>query len=247
MRAKAFEVQGLPVLPLEIPAAPKLLPITSPAEISWQGSVGATLYDVERAEKPGGPWAAVGKDVDDTWVRYRPLYADTQAKPGSSYYYRVLAKNMIGVSQPSNVIGPVGSTERFLIDEMLNFSLMSSHEGKLSLETANARPYREDPHRVKGTAGDFIVYQTSELLKSVKVLALMEGAEKEFEFYVSSDNKTFDRVTPKVTRYPNEGNLYGYKLPIKYELADLSGKDNVVKIVFTGDAQITGVELRYGR
>ena len=247
MRAKAFEIQGLPEPSFETPAAPKLLPINSPAEISWQGSVGATLYDVERAEKPAGPWILVGKDVDETWVRYRPLFSDTQAKPGTNYYYRVRAKNVKGVSQPSNVIGPVLSTDTFVIDEMLNFSSMLSHEGKLSLETANARPYREDPHRVKGSAGDSIVYQTSDALNSVKVLALMEGAEKEFEFYVSGDNKSFKRVTPKVTRYPNEGNLYGYKLPIKYELTDLTGDSKVLKIVFTGDVQISRVELRYGK
>lgn len=245
MRTKAFEIQGLPVPPLEVPAAPRLLPINSAAEISWQGSVGATLYDVERAEKPGGPWTTVGKDVDDTWVRYRPLFADTQAKPGTSYYYRVLAKNVSGVSPPSNVVGPIVSTERFLIDEMANFSLMLAHEGKLSLETANARPYREDPHRVKGSTGDSIVYQVDGALVSVKVLTLMENAEKEFEFYVSSDNEVFSRVTPKVTRYPNEGNLYGYKLPVKYELLDLSGKNNSIKIVFTGDAQISRVEVHY--
>jgi mannan endo-1,4-beta-mannosidase len=247
MRAKAFEIQGLPVPPLETPAAPKLLSISSPAEISWQGSVGATLYDVERAEKPAGLWTTVGKDVDDTWVRYRPLFSDTQAKPGMSYYYKVRAKNLSGVSQPSNVIGPVVSSERFIIDEMLNFSLMLAHAGKLSLETANARPYREDPHRVKGSAGDSIIYQTSDAIRSMKVLTLMEDGEKEFEFYVSSDNKTFDRVTPKVTRYPNEGNLYGYKLPIKFELTELSGRNNIVKIVFTGDAQISRVEVRYGK
>jgi mannan endo-1,4-beta-mannosidase len=247
MRAKALEIQGLPVQPSEVPVPPKLLPISSLAEISWQGSVGATTYDIERSEKPTGPWTMIGKDIDETWVRYRPLFSDLQAKPGVSYYYRVRAKNVAVISQPSDVVGPVTSSERFLIDELLDFSLMFRREGKLTLETANARPYKEDPHRLKGYAGDSIVYHSNDTLKFVKVLSFVEESEKELEFYASSDNKSFQRVTPKVTRYPSEGNLYGYKLPIKYELASLPATSTYLKIVFTGEAQISRVEVRYGK
>ena len=41
LRAKAYEISGLPVPPPAAPAPPKLLPIKSVADISWQGSVGA--------------------------------------------------------------------------------------------------------------------------------------------------------------------------------------------------------------
>ena len=75
----------------------------------------------------------------------------------------------------------------------------------------------------------------------------MEGDEKGFEFYVSSDGKTFDKVNPTISRFVSEGNLYGYKLPVKYELADIKGKSTFVKIMFTGDAQISRVELRFGK
>ncbi len=70
----------------------------------------------------------------------------------------------------------------------------------------------------------------------------MEGGEKGFEFYLSSDGKTFEKVNPTISRFLSEGNLYGYKLPIKYELADMKG--SYLKIVFTGDAQISRVELK---
>ena len=246
MRTKAFEIQGMKLPSMEGPVPPKLLPITSPAEISWQGSVGAARYDVERSDAANGPWNVVGTDVDDTWVRYRPLFSDAQAEPGRSYFYRVKAKNTSGVFAPSNVVGPVKVTEWYLIDEMLDFSKLFAHEGTLTLESANARPYKEDPHRVKGTAGDSLVYRTSGSIHSAKLLSLMEGAEKEFEFYASNDGKTFQKIAPKVSRYGSEANLYGYKLPVKYEL-ELPPDSYYFKIAFTGDAQISRVELRYGK
>jgi hypothetical protein len=246
MRSKAFEIQGMKLPPMEVPAPPSLLPITSPAEISWQGSVGAAHYDVERADSANGPWKVVGADVDDTWVRYRPLLSDATAEVGQSYYYRVRAKNTSGVSEPSNVVGPIKLNERFMIDEILDFSHLFSHEGKLTLESANARPYKEDPHRLRGTNRDAVVYRTAGEIHSAKILTLMEGQEREFEFYASNDGKTFQKMTPKVTRYGSEANLYGYKLPLKYELA-FPPESFYLKVVFTGDAQISRVELRYSK
>ena len=246
MRAKAFEIRGLPEPAVEVPAPPKLLSITSPAEISWQGSVGASTYVVERATAPAGSWTVVGQNVDDTWVRYRPLYSDTTTLPGEDYYYRVQAKNSAGRSAPSNVIGPVKAEVKYLVDELIDFSRISAHEGKLSLASANARPYKEDPHRLKGVAGDWIVYRTTETLRYAKVLTLMEGEEKDLEFYGSPDGKTFTKLMPKINRFPTEVNLYGYKLPIKYELEGVTAT-SYLKIAFTGDAQISRVELRYGK
>ena len=246
MRAKAFEIQGLPLPSVEAPAPPKLLPIKSAAEISWQGSVSASSYDVERALKADGPWTIVGIDVDDTWVRYRPMFADTNAEPGNDYYYRVRSKNTAGKSTPSNVVGPVRVTEHCLVDELLDYSRILGHSARLTLETANARPYKEDAHRLKGSAGDWITYHTTEPVRSVKLLTLMEGAEENFEFYVSPNGENFSKVIPKVTRFPTEVNPYGYKLPIQYDV-DLAGRGNhFLKIVFVGNAQISRVELRYG-
>ena len=245
LRAKAFELQGLTEAAPEIPTAPKLLPISSPAEISWQGSVGGSSYDVERADKANGPWAIVGKQIDDTWVRYRPLFTDSHANPGERYYYRVRARNLAGTSGPSNVVGPVEVKDRYLVDELLDLSKTYAHQGNVTLETANARPYKEDPHRLKGDAGASVTYEVGESLRSAKVLSLMEGEQKDLEFYVSADGKTFNKVAPQVSRYANEANFYGYKLPVKYELANSSPSSKYLKIVFVGPTQLSRVELRF--
>ena len=246
MRAKAFEIRGLREPAVEVPVPPKLLPITSPVEISWQGSVGASTYDVERATESGGPWTVVGKRVDDTWVRYRPLFWDKEAIPGKHYYYRIRAGNVNGLSAPSNVVGPVSVNERYVVDELIDFSHTFAHEGKLSLESANARPYKEDPHRLKGRTGDWVMYRTTEPIRSVKVLTLMEGEQRDLEFYGSEDGKAFTKLMPKISRFPSAVNLYGYKLPIKYEVEGVTAT-SYLKIVFTGDAQISRVELRFGK
>jgi hypothetical protein len=194
-----------------------------------------------------GTWNVAGKDVDDTWVRYRPLFSDMQAQPGNAYYYRVRARNAAGSSTPSNVVGPVRVSERYIIDEMIDFSRIFAHEGNLTLETANARPYKEDPHRLKGQAGDSVTYQTVDPLGSAKVLTFGEASTIDLDFYISRDGQTFTKVIPKINRFPSEVNLYGYKVPTKYEFTAFPTNNYFLKIVFRGAAQISRVEVRYGK
>ena len=139
MRAKRFEIRGLKEAPIEIPKPPTLLGISSGAHISWRRISGASLYDVERATQPNGPWSVFGKDIDDTWIRYRPLFSDRGTVSDQRYFYRVRAKNVAGSSAPSNEIGPVASDYRYLVDELVDFSQIFAREGKLSL----SRPTRD--------------------------------------------------------------------------------------------------------
>ena len=247
LRAKAYGISGLPVPRRESPTPPKLLPIKSVAEVSWQGSVGASSYDVERATRANGPWRIVGGDVDDTWVQYRNLFCDSDAEPGNTYYYRVRAKNAAGTSAPSNVVGPVRVEDNVIVDELSDFSRIFARGEDLSLATANARQYKEDAHRLKGGAGSWIMYRTLHPLHAATVLAFMENTEKDFEFYLSRDGSSFNKVEPRISRFPTEVNPYGYKLPIRYELSGLPSDNRFLKVVFRTEAQISRVELRHGR
>ena len=97
VRERAFAIQGLTPPPLPKPAAPKLLSVTEGGQMSWQGSVGAECYDVQRAEAAQGPWTTVGTGVCEAQVQYRSLFADESVRPGRQYFYRVIARNFVGL------------------------------------------------------------------------------------------------------------------------------------------------------
>jgi len=243
VRKKAYQISGLSAPGIAPPVAPILLPIKSCAAISWQGSVGASGYDVERSTKRVGPWIVVGPNVDDTTTPYRPLYADSQAEPDKTYYYRVRARNSAGTSEPSNVVGPVSVADYSIVDEFEDFSHAVAHDESLSIETKNARQYKEDIHRLKGSAGNWITYRFPQQLRSARILVFMEEAAKDFDFFVSADGSSFVKVDAKVDRFPTEVNPYGYKLPIQYEISNASAGNRFLKIVFETNAQISRVEL----
>ena len=245
VRAKAHEIRGMAAPAVEPPAPPVLLPIASTAEISWRGSAGASGYDVERATAANGPWMLVGMDVDDTRVQYRPLFSDEFAVPGASYFYRVRAKNAAGASAFSNVVGPVRVDGWTMVDEMGDVSRLFASGGGVSIETANARPYKEDAHRLVGENGGWAIYRTLGPVRSAGVWAFPEG-DGALEFFVSRDGHEFTPVTPRVRRYPTEVNPYGYKLPVEYEVTGVPGDARFLKIVFRGSAQIGRVEVRHG-
>ncbi len=130
--------------PIEKPAAPVLLDIKDVAAISWQGSAGAPATPSKELRSQNGPWQIAGRDISDADFQYRPLFNDTGVEIGKSYYYRVTAKNSAGESKPSNIVGPVSVTCKTLVDEMQDFKLISNREGALSLETKEARKFKED-------------------------------------------------------------------------------------------------------
>jgi len=247
LRAKAYEISGLPQTGPAVPAPPTLLPIKSVAGLSWQGSVGAASYDIERAATANGPWTTIGVNVDDSWSQYRSLFSDEAAEAGHRYYYRVLARNAAGRSAPSNVSGPITVAASTVVDELVDYSRSLAHGGDLSLEKANPRPYKEDAHRLRGREGGWITYRSLQPLRSAIVLAFMEGAQKDLAFLVSPDGQTFSKLDPKVSPFPTAVNPYGYKLPIKYELTSIPSDSRFLKIIFAAEAQISRVELTSGQ
>ena len=107
IRKNAYRINREPEPPLSIPDSPHLLNIKDAFDISWQGSVGADDYSIQRREAGSDNWETIANNVSDANVVFRPLFADTAARLGHSYYYRVTAENGSGVSAPSNEVGPV--------------------------------------------------------------------------------------------------------------------------------------------
>ncbi|HBO44848.1 MAG TPA: hypothetical protein DD670_13140, partial [Planctomycetaceae bacterium] len=246
MRRKAFEIRGLPLPPIEPPAAPVLLPIPSAAAISWRGSTGATSYNIQRAESPDGPWKTVGHDVSDADVAYRPLFHDASAEIGKQYYYRVAAKNAAGASGPSNVVGPVAIDDLWLVDEMRDMSLVHASKGGVELVSAKARQAKEDTHRLAGKPGDAITYRTEGPIRAAKVYAFFPETASPMRFSVSSDGTHFTSVRPTSRNHFGGGGEYGYYKPVEYRLRALPAGSRYLRIECYAPSEIARVEIRFG-
>ncbi|MFA5292296.1 MAG: hypothetical protein WC496_04590 [Phycisphaerae bacterium] len=245
MRNKAFEIRNLPVPALEKPAPTVLLDIMDNSQISWQGSAGAQSYIVERAINENGPWTVAGKNISDTAFQYKPLFNDTTAPLGGKCYYRVKAQNTAGISEPSNVKGPVYAFCRTFIDEMQDLNSISSHKGKVSLENNQARRFKEDSSRLAGKNGSSIVYHVKEPIISFKLYAFFPDNIQDFKFSVSDDGKKFQPIKFEEEDYGIGKGDYDYYRPVLYTSAFKSDNSKYLKIEFAGKAQIGRVEIKY--
>ena len=126
MRTKAFQVDGAPIPPIKIPEPPKLLDINDVYSISWQGSVGASSYIMQRRESSQKDWMKIADNLIDADAAYKPLFSDTTAEIEKEYFYRVLAQNESGISEPSNEVGPVKVSFYRIVDELENLNKIYS-------------------------------------------------------------------------------------------------------------------------
>ena len=247
MREKAFEIRGIPAPPIEKTAPPVLLDIEDAAAISWQGSAGAASYIVERTQSKDGLWLPVKCNISDAALQYRPLFNDTTVEIGESYYYRVIAYNSAGVSEPSNAVGPVSVSCKTLTDEMRDMKLIHKYSGNLSLEVKQARNFKEDAHRLKGTLGDYIIYKVEPPINSWKVYSFFPEEISDFKFSVSSDGRDFEQVNFDRQDYFVGKGEYDYYKPVLYKGVGSGEKSKYLKIEYTSEAQISCVEIKYGR
>jgi mannan endo-1,4-beta-mannosidase len=98
LRNHAFAMQGVPVPPHPVPAAP-VITADMMGLVSWRGSAGAVSYSVQRQTSATAPWETIcdkcATDADTPWPDPKPV-----GLFGS--HYRVIAYNADGVaSEPS--------------------------------------------------------------------------------------------------------------------------------------------------
>ena len=248
VRERAFAIQGLTPPSLPKPAAPKLLPVSAGAQMSWQGSVGAECYDVQRAERFRGPWTTVRTGVCEAQVQYRPLFADESVWPGKQYFYRVIARNSSGSSDPSNVVGPVRVTHRTLVDELWNDSRIFLKEGKLEFVENQARKFKEDCHRLAGTAESAVVYYAPGGVHAVRAFLFTQSDQPAVRVLISKDGRTFEPVESSVKGTATAGDdAYGFLQARLYSARPGAAGCDYVKIEFLAEAQLSRVEIDHAR
>ena len=244
MRSKAFAIRGLPVPPIPVPEPPRLLFTTSAAAISWQGSVGASSYVVERAPSPTGPWTVVATNVDESFGRGRGLFADEQV-PAGKWFYRVAARNAAGTSKPFGTLWPVNVTCAALVDELADFSKVHAKQGELEIKSHDCRQVAEDAHRAGGKAGSALIYQVPGDLQSFAVSAFFPGDVADFKFSVSPDGQSYTEVLATKRGYFKGAGDYGYWKPVLYDVARSPAGSRFLRIEFTGEAQVSKVYITH--
>jgi len=245
MRKKAFEIRNLDPVPLPVPDVPVLLPFQNPTAISWRGSAGAAAYDVQRSQKKKGPWETVGFNISDAAVPYMPLFHDETAEIGASYFYRVIAKNRIGRSEPSNIIGPVQTAYQAWIDDMGSFGRLYDKKGNWKLETAECRKFKEDTERLSGDAGDVLYYRVPGSITGWRVYSFTQTKNQNLNLSVSGDDSTYTEVAgPQISLYTGTDD-YQYWRPVLYESGTAVPESNLIKIELSASSRIARVEVYY--
>jgi len=247
MREAAFRIQGLPVPPVPVPDAPELLPIGDVPLLSWRGSAGASGYDIERAPKTDGSWAVLATNVCDADSAYRPLFSDTTARAGETWFYRVTARNASGASKPSNVVGPVQVKRVCLADELQDFSRIHARSDGLTLNNDYNALYAEFLFRAKGSTNDWLAYKVPGKIESIKVIAFFGQDIADFTFHVSADGTTFNNLQPSRTERRLGTTMSGpargqRRTLVEYECAVPAGNRNL-KVQWNGPAELDRVEI----
>jgi hypothetical protein len=243
-REKAFEIQGIEAPPASVPKAPNLLPIKAVHDIRWQGSAGAEGYHIERADESSGPWKIVGYHVSDADIQTFAAFHDQSAKVGRQYYYRAIAVNASGASEPSNIIGPVLVENQALVDNMLNYGVMYFSKDVKPV-SGEDRTYKEIDSRIAGEEGAEIIYMVPGSFTDFKLYAF-EGSldEHHLDISVSEKGNDWRSSGAMVNTYASKESNYDYGVPKIYSLEE--GEDiKYFKIVFKGKLQIARVEIEY--
>jgi hypothetical protein len=242
-RAAAFAIRGLPEPQIPVPAPPKLLPIADTAAISWQGSVGAKSYLVERSAKMDAEWTIVGFNIDEAFTQYRPQFADENV-PAGKWFYRVRARNDAGISEPSNIVGPVDVKTASLVDELADFSKISSKSGNWTIANGGSRVTKEDIHRAAGSAGDTLIYKLPSTIDSFKVYCFFEKAVAAIKISASDDGVEFHEIAAQMENDFHGPGDYGYWKPVLFHAESIPG-GTFLKLQLTGGTQISRVEISH--
>jgi hypothetical protein len=244
MRTKAYQVDSSNVPPLKIPEPPQLLTIKDVYSISWQGSVGASSYILQRKEISQNNWVNVSDSIVDADAAYKPLFSDTTAEIGKEYYYRVRAQNESGISEPSNEAGPIKVNFYRIVDELQDLSKVYSKNGVVEqIKFKEIYQVKEDNSRFALNSGSSIIYEVPKSITSFKVFAFARKSICGIALLASDSLNNFIELTIKLESFPPLKNVYGFLIPITLTCEEFPTNTKYVKILFNEEAQLGRVEI----
>ncbi|MFC1838638.1 cellulase family glycosylhydrolase [Thermodesulfobacteriota bacterium] len=238
MRQKAYEIRGEKTPAFSLPEEPLLLPIASPAAISWQGNAGASGYDIQRRKLPGGSWNTLVKNISDAEEAYRPLYTDKGTISGETYEYRVRARNSTGISKWSNVRGPVKGIGQILADPMMRTAQIFTSGGRLEFTKKNSRQAKEDIYRLAGEKDAFVVYYLADSFEKFQIDCFFPEKVDAPKIEVSNDGVTYREVSVEYENYFLEDEAYGYWKPVRYKYQKEGLKTMYLKITWRNNMHL---------
>jgi mannan endo-1,4-beta-mannosidase len=245
LRDRAYRIDGTTPPRLPIPAAPVLLDFKDPSRISWQGSTGAPRYAVARREADSPQWETLAS-LDDSRFQYRALFNDESVLSGKQYFYRVQAVNESGASEWSNIVGPVTTHARVLVDEMEDFGQVYQKDGLLRLlKSEDLRKAKEDQSRLTGTEGSYIMYKLPAATSSVRVEWFKTGPDADVALLTSPDQREFSSLPAQQQMFVFSSNDYGFFEAVASVAATIPDSARCMKIILRGRAQIGKVEIAY--
>jgi hypothetical protein len=248
MRKSAYTIDGQPELPLPVPDPPTMLDINDIYHISWQGSAGASSYAMQRKTASTDQWQNIADSVSDADAVFRPLFEDTTAKLGKSYYYRVIAENSSGVSVPSNAVGPVEVNFKELVDELADsMKIFAMSDSLQFMKYQDSYRAKDNTSRLKGTAGAYIIYQVPQPIDSIRVEVFLTNGQCGLDFFASDSLSTLKSLAAKVETFPPYKNFYRFFTPAVYTCAEFPPNSRYLKIKFNDVAQLSRVEVIYSK
>ena len=160
------------------------------------------------------------------------------------------ARNVSGVSKPSNVVGPVKVKRICLADELQDFSRgVHARSDGLTINNDFNALYAEYLFRAKGGAKEQLTYQVPAAMKSVKAVAFYAEDSTDLSFHVSADGKKFTglELARRAKQLPpTPGGAAGKqrRTLVEYE-GTVSAGQKYLKILWNGAAELDRVEIEH--
>ncbi len=235
----------LPVPPLVVPTPPKLLPITDVSAISWQGSVGA--QSLRRGAH--SHWQkAPGQSSALRWTRASPSTGRSSAtspRCKASGFTAYLRRNGAGVSEPSNVVGPVQVSCSTLVDELADFSRVHSRSGELDIKSRDCRSVMEDAHRAGGQVGSELVYRLESPVIGATVFVFFPKELADLTFSSSADGQEYHPAAAQRRDFPFGAGGLRLLAAGRLPRAARRNHDRYLKFEWSGEAQVSRVEIQH--